>query len=106
MITVDLGGNGQAKSRLKAGCSHDWLPHNAVRPIDNRPDPEVTPTNLPHKIAPADGLLPGDVVPFAPGDRDLSQRVRAEFKPVRFDAVNSQGVLEIPECSGAVNRVQ
>jgi hypothetical protein len=31
------------ESRLKAGCSQDWLPHK--RPIDNRPQVG----NLPHK---------------------------------------------------------
>jgi hypothetical protein len=32
------------ESRLKAGCSQDWLPH---RPIDNRPQVG----NLPHKTS-------------------------------------------------------
>jgi hypothetical protein len=56
------------KSRLKGGCSQDWLPHKGSivaigkpvesrkRPIDNRQDPEGTPANLPHK-----GLLAGEI---------------------------------------------
>jgi hypothetical protein len=32
--------------------------------------------------------------------------VGAEFKPVRFDAVNSKGVFEIAERPGAMNSVQ
>jgi hypothetical protein len=32
------------ESRLKAGCSQDWLPHK--RPINNRPQVN----NLPHKV--------------------------------------------------------
>jgi len=47
--------------RLKAGCSQDWLPHKSSiaatktgvasrgRRINNPPDPEGTPGNLPHK---------------------------------------------------------
>jgi len=57
------------ESRLKAGCSQDWLPHIAASrkrrrglsgitiapgmPINNRPDPEGTSANLPHKIVAA-----------------------------------------------------
>jgi hypothetical protein len=33
----------EEESRLKAGCSQDWLPHK--RPSDNRPQVN----NLPHK---------------------------------------------------------
>jgi hypothetical protein len=49
------------KSRLKGGCSQDWLPHKgSIAAIvtalgwpgpegtPNRPDPEGTPANLPH----------------------------------------------------------
>jgi len=58
--------------RLKAGCSHDWLPHIAAsrnewwrfsevaagaskggRRIDSPPDPEGTPENLPHQFVAA-----------------------------------------------------
>ena len=42
------------ESRLKAGCSQDWLPHKAASrhqkgPIDNRPQVN----NLPHKSSDA-----------------------------------------------------
>src|ERR1700753_67574 len=51
-------------------------------------------------------LLPADVMLFAPLERDLPQRFGAEFKPSRLNLVPPKGVLEMPECTCAVNGVQ
>src|SRR5580693_4296851 len=42
-LSAETSGCPGEESRLKAGCSQDWLPHK--RPIDNRPQVG----NLPHK---------------------------------------------------------
>jgi hypothetical protein len=42
-LAAETSGSPGEESRLKAGCSQDWLPHK--RPIDNRPQVN----NLPHK---------------------------------------------------------
>src|SRR3954464_10891876 len=51
-------------------------------------------------------LLPADVMLFAPTERDLPQCFGAELKPSRLDLVPPKGVLEMPECTCAVNSVQ
>jgi len=43
---------------------------------------------------------------FAPTERDLPQCFGAELKPSRLDLVPPKGVLEMPECTCAVNSVQ
>jgi hypothetical protein len=43
---------------------------------------------------------------FAPIERDLPQRFGAEFEPSRRDLVPPKGVLEMPERTCAVERLQ
>src|SRR5215469_2228714 len=56
-----------------------------------------------HEVA---GLLPHNLIFFAPVECDLSQGSRAECEPSWFDTVPANSVLEIPECSGAVDNAQ
>jgi hypothetical protein len=51
-------------------------------------------------------LLPGNVIRFAPVERDLPQCLRAKLKPDWFDAVPPESLLETSECPAAMNGAQ
>ena len=58
------------------------------------------------KFVSSAALLPGDLMFLAPVARDLPESFRAECKPCFLDTEPPDGVLEMPEGTGAMDRAR